>query len=304
MSFNKLPCGNQCADKQASAHRPYQVSSNNPSCGNQRADKQAKAHGHHQMSSSDHHCGNQCADMQANADIYHQANEQPIDDYELHQQEQLQRSIQASQQMLFDGLAVSIGMIEELEHLQHEDDGRMRKSSYPTMGYTPLHARNVPEALSKIEASLATLGAQLKFAPPDASAQAKTKMLEAVLLWLGTRASCVKGITEVDHYAVNILELLFFGDITIHRQMREARMRHPEKLDEQSISNVVSWISKGRAYSEEVDKNFKEDTQKAAVLSNLRNEGTFQDGIMRAKKLNPALEQIFEKFKFTETSQR
>lgn len=230
--------------------------------------------------------------------------EPPFHDNRLLQQEHIQRSIQASQQMLFDGLAVSIGMIEELERLQHEDDGKMKKSSYPTMGYTPLHARNVPEALRRIEASLATLGAQLKFAPPEASAEARIKMLEAVLQWLGTRSCLGKRITEVDHYAVNILELMFVGDITIHRQMREARMQHTEKLDEQSISNAFSWINIGRAYSEQVDKEFKEAPQKAALLSNLRNEGSFQEGIMRAVEVNPTLKQTFEKFEFTEKSQR
>ncbi|KAM4651164.1 uncharacterized protein O3C94_013713 [Discoglossus pictus] len=213
--------------------------------------------------------------------------------YQAQKELQMHRSVQASKQMLYDGVAIAIGMIEELEGLRHENRNTMRISDYPKLGAPVFHARNEPEAYSRIHASLTTLRVQLMCAVKESAEEAKPEVMKAILKWLGTRERFNINISLVDYCAVNILEILIYGNFRMPEEFTNKRKKQLP-LCEEMISDTLTWIGKGRVFSEMQDKDFQENGMKKAVLANIRNEGHVHVGALRACNINPDLKNVFE----------
>ncbi|PFX11584.1 hypothetical protein AWC38_SpisGene24625, partial [Stylophora pistillata] len=150
---------------------------------------------------------NQCrVDSPTNSD-YEMYNE------EMQTQEQIQkqRSLQASEQMLYDGYEHTIGMIEELE--KHEGHN-------VSAGFSGLLEQIIPKGTNKpkhdvtaiIEAELTCLDVQMTFAPPEVTRAARMKLVEKTLKWVAARRE--KGIkpSSVDAYTKNVVQVLLKPD--------------------------------------------------------------------------------------------
>lgn len=223
---------------------------------------------------------NQCRDDSPTYSDYEMYNE------EMQTQEQIQkqRSLQASEQMLYDGYEHTMGMIEELE--KHEGHNM-------SAGFSGLLVQIIPKGTKKpkhdvtaiIEAELTCLDVQMTFAPPEVTRAARMKLLEKTLKWVAARRE--KGIkpSSVDAYTKNVVQVLIKPDsVKFPERERDPR---PPRLDERTVNELLFGFAQARYKGDLQDKEFEADPNKKAAMRKIREGEDLHSGVARLVDLNP-----------------
>lgn len=240
---------------------------------------------------SDNTAGNQSQSFQQDR-LYSYIHDSPENnDYEMRNEEmqtqeqiQKQRSLQASEQMLYDGYEHTIGMIEELE--KHEGHN-------VSAGFSGLLEQIIPKGTKKpkhdvtaiIEAELTCLDVQMTFAPPEVTRAARMKLVEKTLKWVAARRE--KGIkpSSVDAYTKNVVQVLLKPDsVKFPERERDPR---PPRLDERTVNELMFGFAQAQYKGDLQDKEFEADPNKKAAMRKIREGEDLHSGVARLVDLNP-----------------
>lgn len=192
------------------------------------------------------------------------------------------RTLQASQQMLYDVYEHTMGMIEELEKYEPEIPGKTAKNSGLLSHIIPIETK-LPwhEVETKIDTELSCLQAQMMFAQDEAKESARKEMLITTIGWLAAREEKDIPIGPVDQYARNVYQILKGEPM----DSPEAKHRPTIELDERVVNELLFNYGQARHQGDRQDRAFHDNPEKKAAMRKMRQGERGENGIERLKKV-------------------
>ncbi|XP_053391839.1 uncharacterized protein LOC128554595 [Mercenaria mercenaria] len=190
-------------------------------------------------------------------------------------QKQLQRSVEASKQMLYGVFGNVITILEEYEKREmakYQMQQQMPKSKIPIPEQSD---KSFEDVRSIVETQLLLFETQTKVCPPEAISEVLEDLKRRTISWSAVRTE--KGIKEVhatDFYVTKLYEILATGK-TEHPPLER------QEVSEETMREGFQAMLHGDHDREKLDREFKKDKDKKAIAPETRESEMFHDGAKR-----------------------
>ncbi|XP_053390660.1 uncharacterized protein LOC128553505 [Mercenaria mercenaria] len=193
-------------------------------------------------------------------------------------QHQLQRSVEASKQMLYGVFGNVITILEEYERRElakYRMEHNMPKSDI----YIPDQThKNFEDIKSNVDTQLLLFETQTKACPPEALAEVLDELKRRTLAWSAVRQEMgIKEIQQTDYYMSKLYEILAKG-ATNHGPVES------QEVTEGVMKESFQAIMYGDHDRAELDREFKNNPDKKATGPNTRSSEMLQDGASRLSR--------------------
>ncbi|KAH3842807.1 uncharacterized protein LOC127876558 [Dreissena polymorpha] len=203
-------------------------------------------------------------------------------------QDQIQRSLEASKQMLFSVYGNLVAIVEEFE--RREDVGQKTKLPKSNI-YMPDQTRKSDEDVQAVlETQLILFQQQAAACPPGVMQTARDDMKKKTLEWAAVRSEHKHDYTAADSYIGQLYEILSQGKT--HHSFYD---KPSPEIDARTIQDNMPYIMSGKHDAAMLDKDFKQNGEKRAVMPDIRQatlDHAYRRGADRIVNMKPDLRTI------------
>lgn len=195
-------------------------------------------------------------------------------------QGQLQRSTEASKQMLYGTFGNLVASLEEFEQRELKEKGISKRLSRSNIAIPDQRHKKFADVKSNVETQILLFETQSKACPPEVRAALLEDLKRKTIAWAAVRSE--KGLPEnqeTDRYISKVYEILAKGrtdhDIPSSKGISEGVMR-----------DSFQAITYGDHDRQELDRSFKRDPHKKARAPDTRHSEMYDEA---AKRISRAL---------------
>lgn len=203
---------------------------------------------------------------------------QSLDHKQAQIQKQLQRSLEASKQMLYGVFGNVITILEEYERRELQEFKIQHNIPHSEIFIPDQRHKTFDDIESNVECQLFLFETQTKACPPEVLAALREELKSRTLGWSAVRAEIgLKEIHQTDRYIAQLYEILAKGG-TFHQPF------HSDGVTEQVMKNGFQAMMNGDHDRAQLDKEFKENPYKDATGPKTRRSEMIKEGAERMSR--------------------
>lgn len=188
-------------------------------------------------------------------------------------QSQLQRSVEASKQMLYGTFENLIASLEEYERREQNQKGISKPLNRSNIRTPDQRRKNFEDVKSNVETQILLFETQSKACPPEVLTALKEELRHRVLGWTAVRSD-IPGLHATDGYIAKVYEILARGK-TDHN------IPTCKNVTEDVMRDSFQAIINGDHDRQKLDSSFKNDPRKKAAAPDTRHSEMFEEGARR-----------------------
>lgn len=191
---------------------------------------------------------------------------------------QLQRSTEASKQMLYGTFGNLIASLEEFEKRELKDYGTSKKLSTSNIAIPDQRHKQNADVKSIVETQILLFETQSKACPPDVRDALLEDLKRKTIAWTAVRSE--QGLPEnqeTDRYISKVYEILAMGR-TSHE------VPSSKGITEGVMRDSFQAIIYGNHDRQELDRSFKRDRHKKARAPDTRHSGMYDEAAKRISR--------------------
>lgn len=188
-------------------------------------------------------------------------------------QSQLQRSVEASKQMLYGTFENLIASLEEYEKREQNMKGISKPLNMSNIRRPDQRRKKDEDVKSNVETQILLFETQSKACPPEALTALKEDLRHRILGWTAVRSD-IPGLHTTDGYIAKVYEILAKGQ-TAHN------IPTCENVSEDVMRDSFQAIIYGDHDRQKLDSSFKKDPRKKAAAPDIRHSEMFEEGARR-----------------------
>lgn len=191
---------------------------------------------------------------------------------------QLQRSLEASKQMLYGVFGNVITMLEEFERRELQQFKIQHTIPHSEIFIPDQRHKTFVDIKSNVECQLLIFETQTKACPPEVLAALREELKNRTLGWSAVRAEMgLKEIHQTDLYIAQLYEILAKGG-TFHQPFNS------DNVTEQTMKDGFQAMIYGEHDRAHLDKEFKENPDKGATGPKTRRSEMIKEGADRMSR--------------------
>lgn len=217
-----------------------------------------------------------CDSSTVGHDLYPYSRDQAVGNVQL--QKQVQRSAEASKHMVFGVFGNVIKILEEFERRENELIGKQQAMPQSKIAIANQRDKDFDDIESLVNTQLLLFETQTKVCPPEVLVEVKDMLKQMTIRWAAVREEMgIHGVHKTDIFMAKLYEILAKGK-TQHN------IPTCSGVTEQVMKESFPSMMKGIHDKNMVDKAYKEDKTRKAMVPDTRSSGMIYEGAHRIAK--------------------